>query len=350
MQGNSDDLAVGLAWRACGHTARRLAVDGRAGGPRLSRAVQDLFNKVVRVAAAIGSDTIQSRPAGGGEHLRPGQSGAMNCKIASLARQCLLCPENSPPPNWKHISTKGSRRRRWRQWRWPPHARPESIAQLAGINRRRDAGMHSLGEIWRRRRLSCPSRDQLGSYLMSVLDEGEEQFIRFHIEVSGCRICAANLDDLRRRQAAPAHTTRGGGSIFSRAPAIFAAVKVRNCRNGRAPNGNPTRKFWGCAQCQARRGPHWACPSGLLTDKLQPRRRKSFPPPGLPRSEKMTARLKSLWKWTSRSQRQSRSVSKPSGQARWGKRSTLSLHLVACQSWNPPGQARRSLKAQLQNA
>ena len=78
--------------------------------------------------------------------------------------------------------------------------RPELITQLAAINRRRDAGMHTLGEIWRRRRLSCPSRDQLGSYLMSVLDEGEEQFIRFHIEVSGCRICAANLDDLRRRQ------------------------------------------------------------------------------------------------------------------------------------------------------
>ena len=40
--------------------------------------------------------------------------------------------------------------------------------QLAAINGRRDAGVHSLGEIWRRHRLSCPSREQLGSYLLGV--------------------------------------------------------------------------------------------------------------------------------------------------------------------------------------
>jgi len=33
--------------------------------------------------------------------------------------------------------------------------------RLAAINGRRDAGVHSLGEIWRRHRLSCPSREQL---------------------------------------------------------------------------------------------------------------------------------------------------------------------------------------------
>lgn len=71
---------------------------------------------------------------------------------------------------------------------------------LAGINGRRDAGLHSLGEIWRRHRLSCPTRQQLGSYLLQVLDGELVSYIRFHLEISGCRTCQANLDDLKQQQ------------------------------------------------------------------------------------------------------------------------------------------------------
>src|SRR5436305_7590440 len=77
---------------------------------------------------------------------------------------------------------------------------PRLGEQLAAINTRRDAGLHSLGEIWRRHRLSCPTRDQLGSYLLKVMSEAEATFTRFHLEVSGCRTCAANLEDLQARQ------------------------------------------------------------------------------------------------------------------------------------------------------
>ena len=73
--------------------------------------------------------------------------------------------------------------------------------ELAKINARRDAGLHSLGEIWRRHRLTCPSREQLGSYLLMVLEDDVAGYIRFHLEVSGCRSCRANLDDLRTRQS-----------------------------------------------------------------------------------------------------------------------------------------------------
>jgi hypothetical protein len=72
--------------------------------------------------------------------------------------------------------------------------------QLRAINGRRDAGMHSFGEIWRRHRLTCPSREQLGSYLLRALNEEVANYIRFHLEVSGCRACAANFDDLKNRQ------------------------------------------------------------------------------------------------------------------------------------------------------
>jgi hypothetical protein len=76
---------------------------------------------------------------------------------------------------------------------------PELLDQLSAINRRRDAGVHSLGEVWRRHRLSCPSREELGRYLMQAMDPDHAEFIRFHVEVSGCRFCGANVEDLRRR-------------------------------------------------------------------------------------------------------------------------------------------------------
>src|SRR5690606_2651873 len=38
--------------------------------------------------------------------------------------------------------------------------------RLSGLMRRRDQGVHSIGEMWRRARLSCPARSQLGGYLL----------------------------------------------------------------------------------------------------------------------------------------------------------------------------------------
>jgi len=77
----------------------------------------------------------------------------------------------------------------------------ELVRELAAINARRDAGLHSLGAIWRRERLSCPSRDQLGSYLLGILPDEMADYVDFHIEVVGCRYCRANLADLKNRQA-----------------------------------------------------------------------------------------------------------------------------------------------------
>src|SRR3989304_2800210 len=74
--------------------------------------------------------------------------------------------------------------------------------RLAAINGRRDAGVHSLGEIWRRHRLSCPSRQQLGSYLLGVLPEDAAEYVKFHLESIECRYCAASVADLRAQQSA----------------------------------------------------------------------------------------------------------------------------------------------------
>ena len=75
----------------------------------------------------------------------------------------------------------------------------EVVARLVRINRRRDTGLHSLGEIWRRYRITCPTREQLGSYLLGVLDAELRSYIDFHLQEIGCRVCQANFEDLRAK-------------------------------------------------------------------------------------------------------------------------------------------------------
>ena len=78
---------------------------------------------------------------------------------------------------------------------------PSLARQLAAIIARRDSGVISLGEVWRRHRLSCPTRQELGSFLLGVLPDDAAQYVAFHIEVVGCRLCQANVADLKNQQA-----------------------------------------------------------------------------------------------------------------------------------------------------
>lgn len=65
----------------------------------------------------------------------------------------------------------------------------------------REAGVHTIAEIWRRHRLSCPTRQQLGNFLLGALEDEWMDYVRFHVERVACRLCVANLDDLRHQQA-----------------------------------------------------------------------------------------------------------------------------------------------------
>ena len=83
--------------------------------------------------------------------------------------------------------------------------------QLRQLIEQRDRGDHSVGAIWRHHRLTCPSRDQLGSYLLGVLEPDARDYISFHLQTIGCSYCRANLTDLQaqRQSAAPtAHERR----------------------------------------------------------------------------------------------------------------------------------------------
>ena len=77
---------------------------------------------------------------------------------------------------------------------------PKLVDVLSMLNGRRDSGVHSLGAIWRHNRISCLTREQLGSYLLDALDVDLSAYIAFHVERIGCRVCRANLEDLKRQQ------------------------------------------------------------------------------------------------------------------------------------------------------
>jgi hypothetical protein len=68
----------------------------------------------------------------------------------------------------------------------------------------RDRGEHSLGAVWRRERLTCPPREHLGSYLLQVLEDAQQDYVAFHLDIIACPFCLANLADLQALQQEPA--------------------------------------------------------------------------------------------------------------------------------------------------
>ena len=72
--------------------------------------------------------------------------------------------------------------------------------RLVAINTRRNSGVHTLGEIWRRHRIGVPTREELGSYLLGVLDPEHTKYIDFRLKILCCPLTIANLNDLKNQQ------------------------------------------------------------------------------------------------------------------------------------------------------
>jgi hypothetical protein len=105
----------------------------------------------------------------------------------------------------------------------------ESVRKaLLAAMQERDRGDHTLGAIWRRERLTCPSREQLSSYLLQVLDDDVRAYVAFHLETVACRYCLANLHDLEALQREPAPEAK------ARRRRIFtsSADLLQGCRDG----------------------------------------------------------------------------------------------------------------------
>jgi hypothetical protein len=74
--------------------------------------------------------------------------------------------------------------------------------------------------------LSCPTREQLGSFLLQVLDDGQQSYVDFHLHTVGCAFCRANLADLQAlHQDSPPKTQERRRRYFE-----SSAGYLRPCR------------------------------------------------------------------------------------------------------------------------
>ncbi len=71
---------------------------------------------------------------------------------------------------------------------------------LQRLMQERDRGEHSLGAVWRRHRLTCLGREEMGHLLMGIMDDDQAAYFRFHLDVIQCPYCHANWADLQERQ------------------------------------------------------------------------------------------------------------------------------------------------------
>jgi hypothetical protein len=78
----------------------------------------------------------------------------------------------------------------------------ELLRRLSEINGRREAGMHTLGEVWRRNQLGVPTVEQMGNFLLGVLPQGEADYIEFRLETLKCPFSIALKSDLESRNKA----------------------------------------------------------------------------------------------------------------------------------------------------
>ena len=76
----------------------------------------------------------------------------------------------------------------------------ELLQRLTHINERRNAGVHTLGEIWRRNQIGVPSAEMLGNYLLGVTTAEESDYIDFRMTKLKCPFTLAMYDDLVRQQ------------------------------------------------------------------------------------------------------------------------------------------------------
>lgn len=81
------------------------------------------------------------------------------------------------------------------------------LKRLTEINARRGSGRHTLGGIWRQNQIGVPSRDQMGSYLLGVLDAQQSDYIEFRVDVLKCPFTIALKMDLENQQSETADAT-----------------------------------------------------------------------------------------------------------------------------------------------
>ncbi len=60
----------------------------------------------------------------------------------------------------------------------------------------------TVARVWRERRLTCLKRSTLQAHLLGVLEDPWLSYTQFHLDVVGCPMCLANLQDLEEEEVA----------------------------------------------------------------------------------------------------------------------------------------------------
>ncbi len=100
--------------------------------------------------------------------------------------------------------------------------------KLRVVREEQDRGEHSLGAIWRRERLSCPSREELNGYLHGILEADFQAYIDFHLKTIACSTCLANLDDLKEKQTENNKSGRRRRKIFDSSAGLLSSLTAKD--------------------------------------------------------------------------------------------------------------------------
>jgi len=75
------------------------------------------------------------------------------------------------------------------------------LHRLSHINSRRDAGIHTLGEIWRRNQIGVPTAEEMEKFLQGTLGQEQASYIEFRLKALKCRYTIAMLRDLEQQHS-----------------------------------------------------------------------------------------------------------------------------------------------------
>ena len=90
------------------------------------------------------------------------------------------------------------------------------MQQLAAINQRRDAGLHTIGGIWRQHQIGVPDAELMGKWLLGIATAEQSDYIEFRIETLKCPYTIALQEDLENQRAeSPEQQQARRGKIYN---------------------------------------------------------------------------------------------------------------------------------------
>ncbi len=80
-----------------------------------------------------------------------------------------------------------------------------------------------MSSVWRQQRVTCLKRGTLGQYLLGILEDPWLSYTQFHLDVVGCPLCVANLEDLETEDEGD-DLTASSGQIFASSVGFLSRV------------------------------------------------------------------------------------------------------------------------------